>query len=386
VNEGEGTVSGHVGAGFEAVSAAFRQNFAEGAAQPELGAAFAVFRGDEALVNLAGGFRNEDRREPWTADTLVNVYSTGKGVTALVIAMLVERGLLDYEAYVCHYWPAFTGDGKERLTLGQLLSHQSGLAGFLDPVTIEQLYDTRSMATLLAKQTPFHVPGADTCYHPLTFGVLVDTVVESATGRTLREWIGRLLQNDLDLDIFLGCPIAERSRTADLTAPPVTDFAALAALPEDARAALTNPVIEARYAATDAWRDASLAAANVHATAQALAQCFSMLACGGEIQGRRLLGHSTVEALCRERSDRPDRLLQMTMPWGAGLVRNTQGLYGPCHAVWGHSGWGGSFACADRQHGISFAYTCNRMGADLLGDPRSQGLCQALYRCLEKGR
>lgn len=386
MNGAEDTVRGLIEPGFEAVAAAFRENFAEDSAQPELGAAFAVYRGEKPLVNLAGGFRDQDRSQSWTADTLVNVFSTGKGVAALVIAMLVERGLLDYEAPVCRYWPEFSSDGRERLTLGQLLSHQSGLAGFREPVTLDQLYDTRAMATRLASQVPFHQPGQDTCYHPVTFGILADTVVEGATGSTLREWFSCLLQDDLGLDIFIGCPAHERARTADLTAPPPPDLAALASLPEDAQAALANPAIKAHFAATDAWRDASLPAANVHASAQALAQCFSILARGGELHGRRLLGNDTLEALCKTRSQRPDRLLKMAMPWGAGLVRNTMGLYGPGDTVWGHSGWGGSFACADRQHGISFAYTCNRMGADLLGDPRSQTLCKALYQCLDNDR
>lgn len=309
----------------------------------------------------------------------MNVYSTTKAVVALVIAILVDRGALDYDAPVSHYWPDFGSHGKDRLTVAEMLSHQAGLAGFQETVSLQDLYDTERMEDLLAKQEPSHPPGENTCYHPVTFGFLANGLVRRATGRDLRDWVDTVFQRELGLDIFIGCPGTEVGRVATLIPPPHVDLPAPEAIPQAVRLALTNPVIPAEAAATAAWRNAILPAANGHASAVGLAQLLSRLIDGSS------LGAQTREALFKVRSVRQDALLQSPMPWCAGLVRNQTGLYGPVENVYGHSGWGGSFVCADPDNGLSFAYVCNRMGADLVGDPRARALCAAVYHCVGNG-
>jgi CubicO group peptidase (beta-lactamase class C family) len=375
------TVSGRVAPGFEPVATAFRQNFAAEREAPDLGAAFVLLRDGEAVVDLVGGYRDPARQDPWTRDTLVNVYSTTKAVTALAIAALVERGHIAYDTAVADFWPAFAAAGKDSVTVGQLLSHQAGLAGFREPVSLEALYDSEARAAQLAAQTPWHPPGADTCYHPMTFGFLADGLVRAATGRDLSSWVSELFDRSGEADCYLGCPRTEAGRVATLVPPPAADLSALANAPPDALAALTNPAVTAEAAATKAWREASLPAANGHASAAGLARLLAIVASGGRLDGEPLLGEETLAGLCRVRSERPDRLLQLPLAWCAGLLRNTAGLYGPRPEVYGHSGWGGSFACADPGAGIAFAYVCNRMGSDLVGDPRSSSLCRAVYEC-----
>ncbi|MEQ8516507.1 MAG: serine hydrolase domain-containing protein, partial [Chromatocurvus sp.] len=346
---------------FERVADAFCANFEREDAYREVGAAFSVQRGGEVLVDLAGGVLEKGGTDPWQSDTLVNVYSTTKGITALTIALLVERGAIAYEAPVSHYWPAFRGDGKERISVAEMLSHQAGLPGFRQPLSLEDLYDHERMAALLADQVPFHTPGEATCYHPLTFGFLADALVRHATGEDLRSWVQTLIHGHMGLDVFIGCPDAERSRTARLEPPPALDPDVLATLPIAVQAALGNPVMKAETAATDGWRDACLPAANGHASATGLAGLFSLLTNDGRLGKHPVLGQDTLAGLCKVRSNRVDQLLQLPMAWCAGLLRNTAGLYGPVDDVYGHSGWGGSFACADRRNGLSFAYVCNRM-------------------------
>ncbi len=379
MNVADPTVRGFAAPGFEPVVTAFRDNFSADRDRPELGAAFALFRDGELVVDLAGGVRDATGGEPWTSDTLVNVYSTTKVITALTIAVLVDRGALAYDAPVCRYWPAFAAAGKENITVAELLSHQAGLAGFRDPLTLEALYDNEARAAQLAAQAPWHAPGEDTCYHPITFGFLADGLVRGATGRDLRNWTEELFHGEAAPDYYLGCPGEARSRVARLEGPPDADLIALHNAPADAVAALTNPPITAEASATDAWRDASLPAANGHASAAGLARLLSIIATRGRLDGAELLSAATLADLCTVRSERPDRLLQMPLAWCAGVLRNTAGLYGPRPGVYGHSGWGGSFACAEPEAGIAFAYVCNRMGADLVGDPRSRSLCQAVY-------
>lgn len=372
----------HCAPGFGPVVDAFRANFAREDDYSELGAAFCVVQSGKVVVNLAGGRRHSDAPGDWQADTLVNVFSTGKGLVALAIALLVEEGVLDYEQSVAHYWPEFAAHGKGSISVAELLSHQAGLAGFKEQLAPAALYDRPLLTAKLAAQAPFHTAGEATCYHPMTFGYLADELVRRASGAGLRQLVRQRFQEGLGLDLYIGCPASERDRLASLAEPPVAELALPAELSDAARAALSNPQIEAAWANSEAWRDAELPAANVHASALALAKLYSILASGGTFGERKMLGAGTIEQLCAVRSSRQDQLLQLPMQWCAGLIRNTAGLYGPAENSFGHSGWGGSFACADVEHDVAMAYVCNRMGAELVGDPRTQGLCASVYRCL----
>ncbi len=369
-------------AGFEPVIEAFRANFKRRDNYRDLGAAFCVVQAGRVIVNLAAGHRHPDAPGAWEADTLVNVFSTTKGLVALALALLVEEGYLEYEQSVANYWPEFAAAGKESITVAQLLSHQAGLAGFRIDVAPEALYDRASLAAQLASQPAFHAPGEATCYHPMTFGFLADELARRASGSGLRQIVRERFQHGLGLDLYIGCPASERDRLASLVAPPTVELALPAELPEDARSALANPQVQAAWANTDIWLDAELPAANGHASAEALAKLFSVLASGGRFEDRHLLSPATIEQFCTVRSSRQDHLLQLPMQWCAGVIKNTAGLYGPAVGSFGHSGWGGSFVCADVERDLAMAYVCNRMGSELVGDPRTTGLCTTVYQCL----
>jgi CubicO group peptidase (beta-lactamase class C family) len=139
-------VHGSVAPGFEAARQAFAANFARDDDYREVGAAFAAFHKGRCVVDLWGGYRDRARTRLWTSDTLVNVWSSTKGMTATAVAILVDRGLLDYDDKVSRHWPEFAANGKENISVAQLMSHQSGLNGFVEPTTPEDQFDWESCA------------------------------------------------------------------------------------------------------------------------------------------------------------------------------------------------------------------------------------------------
>jgi len=309
------------------------------------------------------------------------VYSTTKGITAVAIAMAVERGLIDYDAPVIRYWPEYGAAGKERTTVAHALSHQAGLPGFVEPTAPADIYDWVGCCAKLARQTPSWTPGQATSYHAGTFSYLAGEIFRRATGTTLGAFIASDIARPLDADIHLGLPVFEDARVADMIAPAVQpDIAALNLVPA-ALMALTNPDLAPEQANTRAWRAAELPAMNLHATADGIARVFGALANGGALDGVTLLKPQTITRMIEVRSRRKDMLLGFEIEWTHGLARNSTGVFGPNPNAFGHTGWGGSFGYADPERGVGAAYVMNQMGPDLIGDARAVALAQAISAC-----
>jgi CubicO group peptidase (beta-lactamase class C family) len=370
-------VEGFVAAGFERVREAFAANFA---AEREVGASFAVTRDGELVAELWGGFRDAARTKPWTRDTLVNVWSTTKGLAALCVAMLVERGKLSYEQTVASVWPEFAAGGKGALTIAQLLSHQGGLSGLREPIAISDFADHAKIARLLAAQTPFFAPGVSG-YHAITHGFLTGELVRRTTGKTLGAFFREEIAAPLGADAWIGLPESEDARAAEMVPPqggpnlPLPEHPAV-------RAALGNPPLDPTVPNQRWWRAAELPAANGHATAAALARIYAMLARGGELGGRRFLSPAVLAEATRERVSSTDLVLQVPMPWAAGWMLNDLGIYGPNPRSFAHAGWGGSFGAADPDAKLGLGYAMNQMYPNLMGDPRSVSLIDAVYESL----
>jgi CubicO group peptidase (beta-lactamase class C family) len=373
----EAKIEGFVAPGFERVRDAFAQNFRAGR---EVGASYAVVRDGAAVVDLWGGFRDRARTKPWTRDTLINVYSTTKGLASLCIALLVERGKLSYEQTVASVWPEFAAAGKGALTLGQLLSHQAGLSGLRDSVPLTDYADHAKIARLLAAQEPFFPPG-QSGYHAITHGFLTGELVRRATGKTLGAFFREEVAAPLGADAWIGLPESEDARCADMVAPeggpnmPPPEHPA-------ARAALMNPPLEPEIPNQRWWRAAEIPAANGQANAVGLARVYGMLARGGEQDGRRYLSRETLAHATRERVFVTDHVLQVPTRWGAGWMLNNFGIYGPNPNTFAHAGWGGSFGAADPDAKLGIGYAMNQMFPNLMGDPRSLELLEATYACL----
>ncbi len=376
------SIEGSVAKGFESVRDQFAANFERPEPYRDVGASLAVYRHGKRVANLWGGWRDAARARPWKRDTLVNVYSTTKGVVAIALAMAVDAGHLRYEDRVAQHWPEFAAAGKDGITVAQLISHQGGLPGFAAPTTIEDLYDWVGCCAKLAAQAPAWPPGEQTSYHACTYGYLAGEVFRRAMGETVGRFIARKIAAPLGADIFLGLPASEDGRVAPMIAPAVEPDIAALNLPPVALMALGNPLAQPADSAAVAWQRAELPAMNLHGTADGIARVFAAAANGGEFKGKRLISPAGIARLCEVQSRRVDMLLGFGIEWAHGLALNTSGALGPNPRAFGHTGWGGSFCMADPDAGIGAAYTLNRMGSDLIGDPRGVDICRSIADCV----
>ena len=381
-------IQGHCDARFAAVRTAFEENFRD---RGELGAAVTVTIDGRTVVDLWGGWADAARTRPWERDTLVNVWSTSKGPTALCAHILADRGLLDLDAPVAAYWPEFAAAGKEKVLVRHLLSHRAGLSGLREPHSLQELYDWEFTTRRLAASEPWWEPGTQSGYHALTYGFLVGEVVRRVSGLLPGAFLRREVTGPLGIDFSIGLPEKEYGRAAELEhlAPAANSQQGAAAvqLPPLALAALANPLMGAADANSPGWRAAEIPAANGHGTARAVAQLYGIFAGRGMWDGRRVLSPEAAERVREGQGGCRDLVL------GAGLGRDTEvalglwlsgdgGSYGPNPRAFGHDGFGGSCGLADPEAGVSLGYVMNRMGPQIADDPRKMALVDALYSAL----
>ncbi|MFI5472036.1 serine hydrolase domain-containing protein [Streptomyces cacaoi] len=381
-------IHGHCDPRFAAVRAAFEENFRD---RGELGAAVSVTVDGAVVADLWGGWADAARTRAWERDTLVNVWSTSKGPTALCAHILADRGLLDLDAPVAAYWPEFGAAGKERVLVRQLLSHRAGLAGLREPHSLEQLYDWELTTARLAAMEPWWEPGTRSGYHAFTYGFLVGELVRRVSGLLPGAFLEREVTGPLGVDFTIGLPEKEAGRAAELVHPPVASSseqaAILSQLAPAAIAALTNPVVGASEANSSRWRAAEIPAANGHGTARAVAALYGIFAGRGVYGGRRVLSLEAAERVREGQGACRDLVL------GAGFAHETEiglglwlsgpnGSYGPNPRAFGHDGFGGSCGLADPEAGVSLGYVMNRMGPHIADDPRKTALVDALYSAL----
>ncbi|MBS0410791.1 MAG: beta-lactamase family protein [Proteobacteria bacterium] len=346
-----------------------------------MGARFALAIDGEVVVDLIGGWADRAATRPFDETTLTPVFSTTKGVSALMIARLVGQGRLDYSDRVADLWPEFGAAGKDRLTVEQVLSHQAGLCGIPGPMDPAEWFDWHSLCARLAAMTPLWPPGTASGYHPVTFGYLAGEIFRRVDGRTL----GRALREDiagpLGLDLWIGLPESEDHRLSDVRRPPAMPN--LGEITEPKRLAFFTKWAQPGGRGEAAWRRAEIPSANGHATAPALARLFAALAGHGRLDGVQVLAGGEAEAASRARIKGRDLVLPYDIAWGAGFIRNEGlGLYGPGREAFGHSGWGGSCAFADPETGVSGAYVMNRQSAELIDDARARRLIEAAYEAI----
>ncbi|MEU9993883.1 serine hydrolase domain-containing protein [Streptomyces sp. NPDC050848] len=381
-------IEGHCDPRFAAVRDAFEANFRT---KDELGAAVTVQVHGETVVDLWGGWADAARTRRWERDTVVNVWSTTKGVTALCAHLLADRGLLDLDAPVAAYWPEFGAAGKETLPVRFLLSHRAGLSGLREPLTLAEFYDWEVTTARLAAMEPWWDPGTRSGYHALTYGFLVGEVIRRVTGQLPGAFLREEITGPLDIDFTIGLPDKEADRVAELVHPRVSSASEQAALfaqlAPAAQAALANPPVGVTEANSSAWRAAELPAANGHGTARAVAALYGVFAGRGRSEGRVILSEAAAERAREGQGSCRDLVL------GAGFAHDTEcalGLwlsgpnasYGPNPRAFGHDGFGGSCGLADPEAGVSLGYVMNRMGPHIADDPRKMALIEAVYAAL----
>lgn len=377
------TVHGECAPGFEPVRAAFEENFRS---RGELGAAFTALRDGEVVVDLWGGWSGPERTAEWRPDTLANVWSTTKGMTAICAHKLVDAGELDVDTPVAKYWPEFAAAGKGEVPVRWLLTHRSGVPGIgLDrPVRVEELYDWDLMTSLLAAQEPLYVPGSAGGYHALAYGWLVGEVVRRIAGQGVREFFAEQVAGPLGADFSIGlADDADLDRCATLVDPVMTEemanalATAFAAAGPVAQAALTNPQLAGHHANEPAFRRAVMPALNGHGTARAIATIYGALATGD------LLSAPTLARARESQGKEIDAVLGLPNEWGLGFYLGSDARgFGPNPAAFGHDGLGGSTGGADPENGVSFGYTLNQLGPLIRDDPRKMALVNAVYESL----
>jgi len=411
------TIDGSTAPGFEAVREAFQANFDDGS---EVGAAFAAYHRGKKVVDLWGGVADTRAGRPWTEDTLVLVYSTTKGVTAMCANKLAQEGLLDVEAPVATYWPEFAQAGKEDVTVADLLSHRAGLAWIDGTLSFEEALAWDPVIEALERQAPTWPPGTAHGYHATTYGWLVGEVVRRISGRSLGTYLREEVAGPLGAEFYVGLPASEEHRVARLISflESLESGKALAALGtgtgsfggldvadllENAGAYLAadGPLLKALAAPggalsdQEAWDDPRLHAAEIPAAngicdARSLACLYG--ACVSEVSTPsggtfRILTPEQLDRALRPQTEGPDLvLLGLDIQWGLGFMLNrgiigSEGFGGP--RSFGHFGMGGSVGWADPDLELGMGYVMNRMELGTTGDARSFRLTRA---CIEAAR
>jgi CubicO group peptidase (beta-lactamase class C family) len=391
-----GLIDGDVDEGYGKVADVFRRNMVSG---HEVGAAVAVYRNGVKVVDLWGGFRNGITKAPWQEDTLVNMFSTTKGVSALAIAVAAARGLISYDAKVADYWPEFAHASKGSITVRQLLSHQAGLPAIDAALTLRDLADPAKMSALLAAQAPAWTPGTRHGYHAVTLGWYESELIRRADplGRSLGQFFAEEVAKPLGLEFYIGLPASvDRDRVAHLhgfskrelllhlkTMPP--RFVAAVLNPRGLTArTLVNPkgIGDIHAYNREEVRAVEIPAANGIGTARSVAKAYGCVATGGSDLG---LTASTLDALAKPAippiKGLRDKVLQVETTFSLGYIKPFPKFrFGSSDNAFGTPGAGGSFGFADPDTGIGFAYAMNRAGFHLYNDPRELALRQVLFR------
>jgi CubicO group peptidase (beta-lactamase class C family) len=373
------TADGFVQDRFSPVREAFDANLSSGA---DVGAAFCATLEGETVVDIWGGFADEARTRPWERDTIVNVYSTTKTMTALTALLLADRGELDFDAPVARYWPEFAAAGKENVKVSHLMSHSAGLSGWKEPITKEDLYDWDKATSLLAAQAPYWEPGTAPGYHAMTQGYLVGEVVRRITGRSLGTVFRQEIAGPLGADFHIGLPASEDGRVADLIPPPPGSAIADRSESELQANMSNNPGIDVSETRTRAWRGAEIPAAGGTGNARSVAEIHAILANGGVAKGRRFLSEAGCRKALELQVEGQDLILGMPARFGLGfgLSGGVTPLPNPNTIFWG--GYGGSIAIIDMDARTSFAYVMNKMAPTTTGDMRGFGLAMAMWEAL----
>lgn len=384
------TMDGECDRRFEPVRKAFAENLER---RGEVGAAVAVTVDGRPVVDLWGGHADQSKTRPWKRDTIVNVWSTTKGLTAICAHRLAGEGRLDFEAPVAQYWPEFAQGGKGKIPVKFLLSHRAGLAAIRAPLANDALFNWEIVTRELARQEPWWEPGARHGYHAITFGWLVGEVVRRITGKSLGTYFRDEIARPLGLDAHIGFDASLDPRVAEMIpAPPpapgqANPMAELTKDPESVSGkALMNPPNTLAPTTTNsrAWRAAEIPGANGHSDARSLARVYGALARGGEVDGVRVMSAAEIVKCYTEQSKGPDAVLQMPTRFSLGFALSMPGAeLGPNPRSFGHPGAGGSLGFADPDTKIGFGYVMNQMGSNVtLIDPRATALIDAVYASL----
>jgi CubicO group peptidase (beta-lactamase class C family) len=378
-------IDGTCDARFAAVREAFVTNLTE---RGDVGAAVAVWVGGRPVVDLWGGWADGDRCRPWRRDTLVNVFSVGKGLSALCALQLVERGALDLDRPLARVWPAFAAAGKAEITLRQVLGHRAGLPAIRAALPDGAMLDWPRMTAALEQQSPWWAPDTAHGYHVNTFGYLVGEAVRRASGRTLGAWLREQVAGPLGADLHVGLAAGDQQRVAEFLWPAEATPTTPESFDDDAALmrwnTYWNPIglSGAGWVNRAEWRAAELPSTNGHGSARGIARVYAALAGGGALDGVRVLDPTLLRAAATETSAGTDLVLGRPSRFGLGFqLTQPERPLGPNAGAFGHFGSGGSLGFCDPEAGVGFGYVMNDLGPRWQ-NPRNRALLDAVYGSL----
>lgn len=361
---------------FSRVRDVLAQNLATG---DDIGASAAVFIDGEPVVDIWGGYFDGTFTRKWERNTIICTHSTTKTMTVMAALLLADRGEIDLNAPVAKYWPEFAANGKELVEVRQLLGHTSGLAGWTEDVTWDDVYDLEKSTDLLAKQAPWWEPGTASGYHGITQGHLVSGVIRRVTGKTLGEYFAAEIAGPLGADYHIG------------TGPECDDRVApfIQAVPERGTngnqihdRVATNPDLNPLTSSSIPWRRAEIGAANGHGNARAVATIHYTLV-AEEVNGVRLLSEAGRLRVLEQQSDGIDLVMDMPVRWGMGFALEApvfENVLGHRVECWG--GNGGSLGFVDFDERMAVSFVMNRWIEGPYEQVRNQRILKASYESL----
>ncbi len=355
----------------------------------ELGAAVSIWQNRKPIAELYGGFCDAGREKPWTADTVVLVWSATKGISSACVLHALQQRKIELNRPVAEFWPEFGQAEKDKITLEQLLSHQAGLCALDQRVDV---LDYDKVIRALEAQAPLWPPGTAHGYHARTFGFLLDEVMRRIAGKKLSDYWQENFARPLELDFWIGLPEEQNSRVATIYAaksgkpPEPAEFYRDLVTPGTlARKTFTSPY---GLNVISKMNDAHIRAQPIVSfggigSASALAKFYSMLANGGELDGQVFFSQETMERITMTLSEGVDRVFQIATAFSAGFMKDprevARRMFGPSATSFGHPGAGGAQAFADPENKIAFAYVMNQMEQSVLPNEKSLRLVDAIY-------
>lgn len=374
------TLQGHCPEKFEAVKKLLHDNIDSG---KELGASLVVNMDGEDVIDLWGGYKTKDHSEPWDKDTVVNVFSMTKTVPAFALLLLADRGQLKLTDKVAQHWPEFAANGKQDIEIRHIMSHTSGLSGWDEPLSIDDLLDVDKATGLLAGQRPWWEPGTASGYQSLTSGFLAGEVVRRVSGKRLKQFIAEDIAAALGADFQLGCREEDERRRSNVF-PPVLD---LPELPHDSIMfkTLSNPPLEMEFANSVGFRRAEIGSGNGHTNARGINRIMSVISSHGR---PGYMSASTVDQIFEVQAYGADHVLNYGVPirWGTGFALPSSETWvnwmpgGGKVCTWG--GFGGSIVIMDLDRRLTISYVPNKLDMTFLGSDMTKAYVAAIYHAL----
>ncbi|XP_071946880.1 beta-lactamase domain-containing protein 2-like [Antedon mediterranea] len=395
---------GRVEPGFERVFEAFKEHYRNGIEPSDGGSAFAAYHKGKKVVDIWGGYADKEAHRPWKPDILHNIYSSGKGVAAIAVAMLVDRGLLKYSDKVVKYWPEFGKHGKQDVTVETLLSHQAGIPFPNESLSWDLFRDHDRLADVLADSVPQWEIGTGHGYHALTMasfcGVLLRKV--DPKHRTLGQFVHDELEVPFGIDIHFGLRKELFYRATRMEEDKYTTSQMLSVI-------INNPlmrsyIFKSLFGGSDTLYDKMLKnteqllmnpyklndpenrivevpSAFGVGTAEALAKLYSILVNGGELNGKRIMSEKAVKQLNTVVTKGMDKVVMIDVELGHGVIISKT----PIGKAFGHSGVGGQEGFGNLELKLGYGYVTNTPTISLTEDgERYLLLRDILYDCVRK--